>query len=439
MKRKIAVFLALAVIAASVFTGTVFVSAAEVGSIPLTVVGLGDGTVYTDSENRIWLDLVTEEDVTVTNNDVRTGSATCFPTININGEDFTFSQTTIASYLASFAQVFDNGRMHVLLKHASGQGATGNASFYPEDYPGIPEGQDNVIKFYKGTVIGAYVFANDFEVHISAEREFMLLSDPHAVTVVNGAAVENVYETGGEQVASAGASVRLQAEEKAGYRVTGVSVKDEAGETVDAEVTEEGNGYWTLKMPAEDITVTFLYEEVSYILTAGQEQIEVFPGKAIGALPAGRWAVDGCEISDESIWIWEENKTAGSLPAAEEVYAVTFKDGDRVVSVQYYSLTNKNITVPRISSASDGYSVAWEPFTLDGGDKTVHTVWAPKEYTAVFMADGETVAAVTFTADSETLELPPVPYKEGYTIVGWDITEFPKGDVTIRAIYQKAE
>ena len=47
--------------------------------------------------------------------------------------------------------------------------------------------------------------------------------------------------------------------------------------------------------------------------------------------------------------------------------------------------------------------------------------------------------AVTFTADSEVLELPPVPYKEGYTIVGWDITEFPKGDVTIRAIYQKAE
>lgn len=417
---------------------SVFAGAAAAGSIPLTVVGLGPDTTYKDTLNRIWLDIVTAEEVEINSADMRTSSGTCFPTIHINGTDFTFSQTAVPSYLASFAQIYTGGRMHILLKHEAGQGASDNASFYPEDYPGIPEEQDNVIKFYKGTVLGAYILANDFEVRISASGGFIFLSNPHELTVTGGAAISNVYETDGKTVASEGASVTVKADKRAGQRVSAVVVKNASGGMLAGiSVTDNGDGTYTFKMPAEDIGVEIVYEDAAYILTVGEERVSVVPGERIGELPAGRYEVSGCEISSESIWIWEEDKTAVRLEDPEEIYTITFVDGERVISEQKYSLSNKNIKIPQISSGSEYYTVAWEEFSLDGGDKTVRAIWTPTEFTAVFKADGKIVAEVSFTIETEKLECPAIPLKEGYEIVGWDISEFPKGNAEINAIYKK--
>ena len=414
----------------------IYASAAEAGSISLTAVGLGPDTVYKDSLNRIWLDIVTAEDVEVNDADMRSSQTTCFPTISINGEDFTFSQTTIPSYLASFAQVYTGGRMHILLKRDAGKGE-GNASFYPENYPGIPEG-DSVIRFYKGTVVGAYVFANDFEVRISASGEFVFLSDPHELTVVNGKATGNVYEIDGKTVASAKSVVTLEAEQRAGYRVSDVIVSGENGEVLaDVKFEDNGDGTYSLTMPAENTTVEFIYEEAAYTLRIGEEEIQVFPGKAIGVLPEGRYAVDGYEISDDSTWVWYEDKTAVCLEESEEIYTVTFLDGERTLSVQNYSLSNRNVRIPKIYSDSPYYTVEWEAFTLDGGDKVVRAVWTPVEFTAVFMADGNIVDSFTFTIEDDFLQCPAVPYKAGYRIVGWDIAEFPAEDTIIHAIYEE--
>ena len=441
MKKILSAALAFVFMLSVFFAGgsMILAGAASAGSISITAVGLGEDTLYKDNLNRIWLDVVISEDVKINDADMRTSSGTCFPKININGTDFVFSQTTIPSYLASFAQVYTNDRMHILLKRDPGRGASGNASFYPADYPGIPEGRDTVIKFYKDTVLGAYILANDFEVRISAGGSFTFLSNPHSIVVTGGTAVENVYETDGKTVASENASVKIKAEPKAGFRVSEVLVKNVSGAVLtNVKLTGHEDGTYTFIMPAEDVCVEFVYEEAVYILTIGGEELSVSTGRKIGELPDGRYEIDGCEISSESIWIWEENKTAAPLDPPEDIYTVTFMDGDRMISEQYYSLSNKNIKVPEISSASEYYTVEWEDFTLEGGDKVVKAVWTAVEFTAVFKADDEIVSTVTFTIETEKLECPAIPYKEGYTIVGWDISDFPKGDVEIHAIYEKA-
>lgn len=109
-------------------------------SISLTAVGLEKDTAYSDGMNRMWPDVVTA--VKINAADMRISSVTCFPTININGTDFTFSQTTVPSYLAGFAQIYTNQRMHIFLKREAGQDASNNANFYPVDYPGISEGHE---------------------------------------------------------------------------------------------------------------------------------------------------------------------------------------------------------------------------------------------------------------------------------------------------------
>ena len=52
------------------------------------------------------------------------------------------------------------------------------------------------------------------------------------------------------------------------------------------------------------------------------------------------------------------------------------------------------------------------------------------------IANGATVYdTIEFTMQTESIQLPVIPYKDGFVIVGWDITEFPTSNQVVNAVY----
>ena len=55
-------------------------------------------------------------------------------------------------------------------------------------------------------------------------------------------------------------------------------------------------------------------------------------------------------------------------------YTVTFMDGETVIGTATYTLDDTNIEMPTLPT-KEGYTSAWESFTLTGGDVTVNVVY----------------------------------------------------------------
>ncbi len=114
-------------------------------------------------------------------------------------------------------------------------------------------------------------------------------------------------------------------------------------------------------------------------------------------------------------------------------YTVTFMAEGEVVGVVPYTVTTGHITEPEVPE-KDGYTAEWEEYELDSKNKTVKAVYEPIEYTATFVADGETVAEVPFTVENTAIIVPEVPLKYGYSGV-WEDYELGAGNLTINAVY----
>ena len=65
---------------------------------------------------------------------------------------------------------------------------------------------------------------------------------------------------------------------------------------------------------------------------------------------------------------------------------------------------------------------------------TVEPVYTPIRYTVTFVADGKTVATVSFTAEDMSITAPEVPAKAGF-VGTWPELTIPLADTTIEAIY----
>lgn len=161
------VFAAFALGGAIVCAGgkTESVSAAEpVGSIEFSIAELGDDTTWTFSGDRICLDIVTNENVVFTDENVRVPST---PSLTIDGVEFSWAVPA-----ASFAQVFEGGRLHILLKYSPGIDYNGNA-WYSDSYPGLEAGVEHVIEFKAGMTIGAYKLTENYTVTVTADKKFV--------------------------------------------------------------------------------------------------------------------------------------------------------------------------------------------------------------------------------------------------------------------------
>lgn len=116
-----------------------------------------------------------------------------------------------------------------------------------------------------------------------------------------------------------------------------------------------------------------------------------------------------------------------------EEYTVTFVADGTTVSTQKYTADNKAIDVPQVPEKT-GYNGAWEEKTLTTGNITVNAVYTAINYTATFVADGQTVDSRTFTVEDKSIAEPPVPAKTGYDGT-WESYSLLTGDVTVNAVY----
>ena len=98
-----------------------------------------------------------------------------------------------------------------------------------------------------------------------------------------------------------------------------------------------------------------------------------------------------------------------------------------------------NITAPEVDE-KEGYTFEWVdeiPTTMPAEDVTINGKFTAIEYTATFVADGETVDTRTFTVETEKLDEPAVPEKEGFT-GEWSEYTLAASDITIEAVYTEA-
>ena len=117
-------------------------------------------------------------------------------------------------------------------------------------------------------------------------------------------------------------------------------------------------------------------------------------------------------------------------------YTATFVGYDTVIDVDYPVGTSE-ITEPA-PPERPYYTAAWEEYELNG-NVTVHAVYTPIEYTAVFVDEnGETVAQIPYTVETESITPPAVPEKEYYTVRWENYTLAPDG-VTVHAVYTPIE
>ena len=114
-------------------------------------------------------------------------------------------------------------------------------------------------------------------------------------------------------------------------------------------------------------------------------------------------------------------------------YTATFVAGNDVVGTDTFNADDMTVVEPEVP-AKDGYEGAWEKYELGYSDITINAVYTAIDYTASFVADGEEVGTDTFNADDMTVVAPEVPAKDGYE-GAWEGYQLGYADITINAVY----
>ena len=116
----------------------------------------------------------------------------------------------------------------------------------------------------------------------------------------------------------------------------------------------------------------------------------------------------------------------------KEYTAKFIADGETVKEIKF-TIDTGSIEAPDVPEKT-GYTGEWESYSLGASDITINAVYAPVKYTAAFIADGKTVAEVPFTVETESITEPAVPEKEGYT-GEWSKYTLGASDIEINAVY----
>ena len=194
------------------------------------------------------------------------------------------------------------------------------------------------------------------------------------------------------------------------------------------------------------VTVETVYTPVTYTATF------VADGETVGT---AEYTVQTTSIKDKEPAVPYKEGFLGSwkpytlaiggitVEAQYEVigYTAEFYADDVLIGTVNYNAETTGIkdqepTVP----AKDGYTGAWEPYTLDIGGVRVDAVYTPIEYTATFVADGETAGTVKYTVETASIKdkEPAVPNKEGF-LGSWKPYTLAIGGVTVEAQYTAIE
>lgn len=114
-------------------------------------------------------------------------------------------------------------------------------------------------------------------------------------------------------------------------------------------------------------------------------------------------------------------------------YNATFViDGETFATVPY-TVETESIENP-VLPKRDGYTEIWEDYTLTPGGITVDAIYTVIVYNAVFTANDKTVSTIPYTVETASITPPAIPEKAGYTSKWADYT-LALGGVTVNAIY----
>ncbi|MCR5484146.1 MAG: InlB B-repeat-containing protein [Clostridiales bacterium] len=127
-----------------------------------------------------------------------------------------------------------------------------------------------------------------------------------------------------------------------------------------------------------------------------------------------------------------ESMTFYAVFTANTYIATLIVDGKVYKEIEY-TYGQKSIDLPEVPK-KDGYTGAWESYTLPIGGVTINAIYTPNTYIATLMVDGEVFKEIEYTYGQKSIQLPDVPEKDGYT-GAWESYTLPIGGVTINAIY----
>ena len=111
-------------------------------------------------------------------------------------------------------------------------------------------------------------------------------------------------------------------------------------------------------------------------------------------------------------------------------------DGTVVAEITF-TVETDSIDEPAIP-AKDGYTAVWSSYVLGTEDITVDAIYSTISYKVTFVVDGEEVAVRYYTVENKTIDEPAVPEKEGFT-GEWEKYTLDSGDKTVNAVYTEIE
>ncbi|MBQ7543252.1 MAG: dockerin type I repeat-containing protein, partial [Clostridia bacterium] len=141
---------------------------------------------------------------------------------------------------------------------------------------------------------------------------------------------------------------------------------------------------------------------------------------------------DGCTGAWESYSLGIGGVTIHAIYMPIEYIATLMVDGEVYMEIPYV-YGQKSIDLPPVPK-KDGCTGAWESYSLVIGGVTIHAIYTPIEYIATLMVDGEVYMEIPYTYGQKSIDLPPVPKKKGYT-GAWEPYSLVIGGVTIKAVY----
>ena len=114
-------------------------------------------------------------------------------------------------------------------------------------------------------------------------------------------------------------------------------------------------------------------------------------------------------------------------------YTATFMADGKVVAEITFTVETESLDEPAIPEKA-GYSAVWSSYTLGTEDITIDAIYSTISYKVTFVADGEEVAVRYYTVENKEIDEPAVPEKEGYT-GAWEDYTLDIGDKTVNAVY----
>ena len=134
------------------------------------------------------------------------------------------------------------------------------------------------------------------------------------------------------------------------------------------------------------------------------------------------------------IYNGNQNLLNARIHYLNEIYTATFVVDGEVYATESFTVTQESIRLPDVPK-KPGYTGTWSPYILNEQDITIKAIYTPIEYTATFIADDKIVTVIPFTVETAIFALPAVPPKEGCA-GKWEPYTFNYDNLEIHAMYE---